>query len=135
MPPDATVAGTPGDWLRNAQGDLALARLRKTRGMLYEHLCFHAQQAAEKSIKAVLLSRGVAFPRTHDLAFLVDSLPAGISLPPSLIDLPTLSKYAVQHRYPGEFLSVTARHRAHALRLAEQAVQWATRLLHKTRPE
>lgn len=129
MRPESPSPGSPQDWLRNALGDLTLARLKKTRGMLYEHLCFHAQQAAEKALKAVLLAHGLTFPRTHDLAFLMDRLPPGISLPPELIDLPTLSKYAVQHRYPGETLPVSAKHRAHAVRLSEQTVVWAKRLV------
>jgi hypothetical protein len=38
--------------------------VKKTRKIRYEHLCFHAQQAAEKSIKALLLSRNIEVPRT-----------------------------------------------------------------------
>lgn len=130
MPPDAPrEIGSPRDWLRSAQGDLALARLRKTRGIQYEHLCFHAQQAAEKALKALLLAHGIALPRTHDLAFLVGALPPRTALPPPLIDLPILSKYAVQHRYPGDPLLLTAKHRAQALSLAEQTVMWVARLL------
>ena len=34
----------------------------KTRRILYQHLCFHAQQAAEKALKAVLVAKGVRFP-------------------------------------------------------------------------
>jgi HEPN domain-containing protein len=132
MLPELPAPGSPQDWLRNAQSDLALARLRRTRGMLYEHLCFHAQQAAEKALKAVLLAHGVTFPRTHDLAFLVDQLPSAISIPPELIDLPTLSKYAVQNRYPGDTIPATAKHRVHAMRLAEHTVGWAKRLVAKT---
>jgi HEPN domain-containing protein len=127
MPPDAPSAGKPEDWLRNARSDLALARLRKTRSVLYEHLCFHAQQAAEKAIKAVLLAQGVTFPRTHDLAYLMDSLPPTLSIPPGLIDLPALTKYAVQQRYPGDAPTVTSAQRQHALHMAEQAVAWAAR--------
>jgi len=126
MPRDVFTAGNPQDWLRNARSDLALARLRKTRSLLYEHLCFHAQQASEKAIKSVLLSHGVAFPGTHDLAFLMDCLPESLSVPPSLIDLPSLTKYAVQQRYPGDAPMVTSTQREHALRLAEQAVAWAS---------
>jgi hypothetical protein len=37
-------------------------------GVLYELLCIHAQQAAEKSLKAVLIHHGIAPPRTHNLA-------------------------------------------------------------------
>jgi len=43
----------PRRWLENARADLALARSPLPLGGLYEHLCFHAQQAAEKSLKAV----------------------------------------------------------------------------------
>ena len=50
MPADPQP-GSPDDWLRHARSDLALARSRKGRDVLYEHLCFHAQQAAEKAIK------------------------------------------------------------------------------------
>ena len=132
MPSELPAPGSPQDWLRNAQSDLALAGLRRARGMLYEHLCFHAQQAAEKALKALLLAHGVKFPRTHDLAFLIDQLPSAISIPPELIDLPTLSKYAVQNRYPGDTIPVSAKHRTHAVRLAEQTVSWAKRLATKT---
>jgi len=52
MPPEA---GSPRDWLRLAKADLAIARLELPPDGLLELLCFHAQQAAEKSIKAVLL--------------------------------------------------------------------------------
>ena len=80
--------GSPQDWLRHARSDLLLARTRKTRALLYAHLCFHAQQAAEKALKAVLLAHGIQVPRTHDMAFLIDQLPPGVSIPPALIDLP-----------------------------------------------
>ena len=33
-------------------------------------VCFHCQQCAEKYLKALLISRGVDFPRTHDLVLL-----------------------------------------------------------------
>jgi HEPN domain-containing protein len=122
---EQTVPGTPQDWLRYAESDLALARARKSPRMLYQHLCFHAQQAAEKALKAVLLSRGMSFPRTHDLAFLMDMLSQKVTMPPAIIDLPSLTKYAVQERYPGEGLTVTKNHRSTAVALAEQTVAWS----------
>ena len=76
MPSDATKDRTgTALWLRDAKSDLALASVKKTKSIRYAHLCFHAQQAAEKAVKAVLLSYGADIPRTHDLAFLVDLLP------------------------------------------------------------
>lgn len=132
MPHEGIHAGSPQDWLRYARSDLALARTRKSRVVLYQHLCFHAQQAAEKSLKAVLCAKGKPFPRTHDLAFLLDALPDAISIPPALVELPTLTKYAVQHRYPGECGPVTQRQRARAVQLAAEAVAWASRLAEAT---
>lgn len=123
--------GSPQDWLRNARSDLVLARMRRSPGLLYEHLCFHAQQAAEKSIKALLLFHRASFPRTHDIAFLLDMLPASESVPPTLIDLPSLSKYAVQQRYPGDTPIVTSRERSHAVRLAEATLDWVSRRMEK----
>lgn len=74
MPQDRCTPGTPGDWLARAKGDLALARLPLPQGGFYEDLCFHAQQAAEKALKAVYLHYGGAFRYTHDLEELVTGL-------------------------------------------------------------
>ena len=55
MPSETAHPGSPQDWLRHARSDLALAGVPKTGKVLYAHLCFHAQQAAEKALKGVLL--------------------------------------------------------------------------------
>ena len=62
---------------------------------------FHAQQAVEKSLKAVLSSRSIHHPRTHDLALLLDLLrEARVALPPDADILPSLTPFAVEQRYP-----------------------------------
>lgn len=129
MPAEHTASGSPQDWLRYARSDLALARSRKQRTMLYEHLCFHAQQVAEKALKAVLVAHGIGFPKTHDLAFLMDALPSRLKVPPSLIVLPSLNRYAVQQRYPGEAAPVTSQDRKRAVQLAEEALDWAEHII------
>ena len=53
MPPEKHPSGSPEDWLRYAHSDLELARVPPPPKVLFEGLCFHAQQAAEKSLKAV----------------------------------------------------------------------------------
>ena len=68
MPQDKHVPGSPEDWLARAIGDLALARVPLPEGGYYEDLCFHAQQAAEKAIKAVY--------KKHDLV--LDEVRGGI---------------------------------------------------------
>lgn len=72
MPPERWDPTDPVTWLRRARSDLALASGdRALADVLYEDLCFHAQQAAEKAIKAVLVHRQVAFPRTHAIVDLL----------------------------------------------------------------
>ncbi|OIO97498.1 MAG: hypothetical protein AUK03_02425 [Anaerolineae bacterium CG2_30_64_16] len=65
--------------------------------------CFHAQQCAEKYLKALLVSGGHAFSKVHDLLVLSDECAqAGILVAVSEDLLSSLSYYAVRVRYPGE---------------------------------
>jgi len=52
---DRPEPGSPADWLRYAHSDLVLAETPPPTGVLLELLCYHAQQAAEKALKAALL--------------------------------------------------------------------------------
>ena len=62
--------------------------------------CFHAQQAIEKCLKAVLFSRLVEFRRTHDLTELSDLLVRnGVPIPVSSDWLKSLNPFAVAFRY------------------------------------
>ncbi|MBM4031178.1 MAG: HEPN domain-containing protein [Planctomycetes bacterium] len=61
---------------------------------------FHAQQAIEKTLKAVLAAKGIRYPWRHDLADLTDLLrSSGIAFPDHLDDLRLLSPFAVEVRY------------------------------------
>lgn len=70
MLPERFPPDDPREWLNRARSNLALAKNRIPSAYL-EDLCFEAQQAAEKSIKAVMVKRNIAFPYVHDLARLV----------------------------------------------------------------
>ena len=75
MPPaDRPAPGSPADWLARANGDLALAQAPLPDGAFHEDLCYHAQQAAEKAVKAVYLHQGWAFRYVHDLEELLTGL-------------------------------------------------------------
>jgi HEPN domain-containing protein len=125
MPSDPESLEAAAHWLRYARADLALAGAALPEGGLYESLCFHAQQAAEKSLKAVFVREGVEFEYTHDLQTLVDQLPAHISRTPALRAAVRLTPYAVSARYPGEGDPVEESEYRTALQLAESVVQWA----------
>jgi hypothetical protein len=61
---------------------------------------FHAQQAVEKLIKALLSQLSIAFDYTHDIARLAQQLKdAGEKLPMVSIPLTELNKFAVVYRY------------------------------------
>jgi len=90
-------------WIERAEEDylLALSALRRKSPLTYG-ATFHAQQCIEKYLKALLISRQVVFPRTHDLAALgYLSEQAGIILPIDDDALELLTTYAVETRYPG----------------------------------
>ena len=81
---------------------LAQSALRRKKPII-AGACFHAQQCAEKYMKALLVSKTAAFPMTYDLLLLNDLCSnAGIfiEVDPKLLN--TLSDYAVRTRYPGE---------------------------------
>lgn len=61
--------------LHKAAEDFALAELAMSRGALADMACYHAQQVIEKVAKAVLVIRGIAYRRNHDLAALASLLP------------------------------------------------------------
>ena len=62
--------------------------------------CFHAQQAVEKSLKAVLSANGIEFRSTHDLVTLLDLLQDNdVPAPPAAEQLDELNPYAVEARY------------------------------------
>ncbi len=87
--------------LARAAGDLyVLRRLRTDADAPRWVLGFHAQQAVEKALKAVLSGAGLAYPRTHHLVMLVELLRgAGIDLPPDADALGDLTPYGVVLRY------------------------------------
>lgn len=91
-------------WLRYAREDLQAAE-----GMLDErelvaprHVCFHAQQAAEKGLKATLIARQISFDPTHDLERLAGLLGPGDAAAMPSAELASLTRWAVRARYPGE---------------------------------
>ena len=92
------------EWVKKAEGDFACAQreLRARKAPSYDASCFHAQQCAEKYLKALLQEQGTPFGKTHDLAILADLLiPIVPSLKPLRDDLKKLTAYAVEFRYPG----------------------------------
>ena len=123
-------------WLKRARSDLQLGRVAlNTTGVLLEDACFHAQQCAEKALKAYLTKLDVAFPRTHVLEVLLDLLKAeGIDIPGNIDQAFELTQYAVQTRYPGEWEPVTRKEAESSLDLAAVVLNWVQYEIGENKP-
>ena len=113
------------EWLRYAEADLAMAEAPLPVKGMYEHLCFHAQQTAEKAIKAVMVSQGVTVPKTHNIEFLLTLLPTNISRKHLPVKIFKLTGYATIFRYPGEEEPVSRDDYLELLLLARETLTWA----------
>lgn len=109
-------------WLRHAEEDLLVARELMERDRLsYNPVGFHAQQAAEKFIKALLTRRGVAFPKTHSIRILLElAVPTLPDLFDRLQQAHTLTPYGVEVRYPRDVPTLNREEGADAVRLAAE---------------
>jgi len=127
MPPERFPPNDPREWLNRATSDLALAGIEPEVENIYlEDLCFHAQQAAEKALKAILLAEGVDFPLTHNIAQLLNLIAdCGLKIPAELDDADVLNEYAVTGRYPGVDAPVNRTEWQEAVELASHVVTWA----------
>ena|SRR2546423_961126 len=96
------------EWINKAEGgwDSAQREQRARKRPNFDAACFHAQQCAEKYLKARLQEAGITFSKTHDLTLLMTLVsavePGWIALQPHLT---ALNAYGVAYRYPGSSAS------------------------------
>lgn len=108
-----------GQWLAFAEEDLRLAQhaLTLTTGVPYRLVAYHAQQCAEKSLKAFLVLHRIDFPYTHNISRLLELCHDVASWGDTLLDAEELSVYAVTTRYPGVDEEVTEQEALRAIEL------------------
>ena len=126
---DKPIPGSVAHWLRRAKSDLALASVSLPPDVLYSELCFHAQQAVEKCLKAVLIHYGIEFRKVHDIDYLITLLPAEATLPQQAEQVAVLTSYAVAFRYPGDYEDVTEEAYQEAMQIARTVYLWAERII------
>jgi len=111
--------------MNRERSNLSRARSRIPEVYL-EDLCFDAQRAAEKAIKALLVKKGVTFPYVHDIGYLLTlAEQAGVQIPDPVRRAEDLTRYAVVTRYPGLAEPVSESHYRDAMASAEAVVHWA----------
>jgi len=122
------------EWMAYADDDLRLAvhtmdmppKDRPSRLIAY-----HAQQCAEKYLKAYLVYRGVDFPYTHNISLLLEVCGKLATWPTELQDAKELSAYAITTRYPGIAKEVTAEEAQRTIDLAQQVRTRVRAALHE----
>lgn len=116
----------PKHWIARAKSDLAWAK-DSLDGGHYEGVCFVAQQATEKALKAYLLARGERLRKIHDLMALIAKV---IIFDPSIESFKEkaakLTRYYTETRYPeiGELVTYTQKDAQEALGFAEEMVRF-----------
>jgi len=115
----------PRAWLDRARSNLIRAKREEHDPRVYlEDLCFDAQQAAEKALKALCIEHGIDFPYVHDLARLITLLEEETAVPEGVREAGRLTRFAILTRYPGLDDPVTPDEHERAVALAERAVAW-----------
>lgn len=119
------------EWLKRARSNLERARAGKScEEILYEDLCFDAQQTAEKSLKALLVKLNKPFPKTHSIGSLLKLIEENsIEIPGDVNQSKILTDYAVDTRYPGMYEAVSEDEYKEALKLAEDVYEWTTKMI------
>jgi len=124
------MANRSKDWMAQAQRDLEHAR-KDVQDGYHEHACFEAQQAAEKAVKSVYLSRNADAWGHHVSKLLVNMEGMASSLPSDLLnDAKTLDQYYIPTRYPNGFEAgapmdfFTEEQASDAVRRADKIIRW-----------
>ena len=95
----------------------------------YRLVAYHAQQCAEKYLKAYLVRSDVDFPFTHNLSLLLELCATSAAWAEGLEDAEELTGYAITTRYPGEALDVSGDKARTAVAIAARVREVVTEAL------
>jgi HEPN domain-containing protein len=118
-------------WVVYADEDLVLAKHGLSLGEKapLRLIAYHAQQCAEKYLKAYLVWKGIDFPYTHNIARLLELVGAQGPWVQELRDAARLTPFAITARYPGEDSEVAREEAEQAIAIAESVRQTVRRAL------
>jgi len=118
-------------WMAKAEEDLGAAKALLSMGTSFlSAVGFHAQQAAEKYLKAFLTWHQIEFPKTHDIEELLELIATSdAALADSLRSACVLTQHAVEPRYPGAGAKLTQEGAGEAVGLASEVRDAVVRAL------
>lgn len=120
MKSDADILEKVRQWLEFADEDLKLARhgLTLTGEVPYRLIAYHAQQCAEKVLKAFLVFHGIDFPYTHNISRLMELCADQGDWVKEAQEAEELTPFAITTRYPGEDEKVSRKEALRAIEIA-----------------
>ena len=133
MPGDEYVISVAREWIEKAENDLknAAHTLEMGENCPTDTVCFHVQQTVEKYLKALLVSKGIDFPKTHDIEDLIALLPEELHPDLSESDQGLLTDYATVTRYPGDYEPISLSEARKSVAMARRVRREIRRLLPK----
>lgn len=124
-------------WIERAEHDLTNAEHALSlpeEKCPFDTICFHAQQCAEKYLKALLTLHSIDSPKTHDLVVLFALVKqSGTVLSLEVSDLQPLNRYPIEARYPGDWEPIGREEANEALAIAKTVREQIGPLLEKAR--
>jgi HEPN domain-containing protein len=121
------------EWIEKAENDLTNASNTLKMGKYgpMDTICFHAQQCAEKYLKAFLTLKRIDFPKTHDIGELLVMIPAPFRPRLEIKEQRLMTSYATVTRYPGDYEPISFTETRHAVSIARRVRKEIRALLPK----
>jgi HEPN domain-containing protein len=94
-------------------------------------VCFHAQQVVEKYLKALLVFKGIPFPKSHNIEDIIALLPPSNRPRLAEKDQDKLTEYATVTRYPGDYEPISLDEAKKAVHIARHVRRQIRKLLPK----
>jgi HEPN domain-containing protein len=116
-------------WILKSEHDLIAAQqilLLETAPT--DTVCYHAQQTVEKILKALLIQEGIEFSKTHNLLILLELL-QDTDLDNYRVVCELLTSYAIESRYPGDYIEPEREEAEEAVRIASEIFELAKKKL------
>lgn len=108
------------DWIKKAETDLKSAQVAFD-ATIYDDACFHCQQCAEKSLKALHIKLTKELEKIHDLTALAKSVSAPSEICAICNDL---NPYYIATRYPGSDEPIEREEALEAINKSKKVLGW-----------
>lgn len=127
MRPDGAPAARA--WLAEARVDLLWIERTDPHPDLHRRVCYAAQQAAEKAIKAAIVHHGEQPAKTHHLGSLIERVAAHVDVPDIVRRGYMLTEYVATTRYPDDYYELTQAEVDEAIEVATIVVDWVASII------